>query len=164
MSKHDQLQAQAYQWANNTFPQIRGHLFAARSEVVRYPGESERAFLARLSHLKTIGHRKGILDLHLDMPKTKDNPFAAPYEFDAKVKPDYLKPDQLERIELLRRCGGDGWAFFSFEEFKRIFMAVMGHHFGAELVIMDPLNISGIAGKSDKENRRKWIDEMRRKI
>lgn len=162
MSKHDQLQAAAYQWANNTFPQIRGKMFAPRSETVRFPGESEKAFLARLAHLKSIGHRKGILDLHLDIPITKHKP-GAPYEFDAKVKPDYLKPDQLERIASLKQCGGNGWAFFSFEEFQRIFMAVMVDHFGDDLIISDPLKIALPVDKTSEE-RRKWIAEQRKKL
>lgn len=162
MSKHDQLQAQAYQWANNTFPQIRGKMFAARSEVIRHPGETEKAFLARLGHLKSIGHRKGILDLHLDMPVTKLRP-GAPYEFDAKVKPDYLKPDQLERITSLQQCGGNGWAFFSFEEFQRIFMAVMVHHFGDELVNVEPLPVRTVMQNTDKIAKQEWVRQMRKK-
>lgn len=169
MSKgqHDNLQAEAYQWANNTFPQIRGHMFAARSEVFKYPGETEQQFLARLAHLKKIGHKKGILDLHLDMPVTVIRP-GAPYEFDAKIKPDYLKPEQLARIDRLRSCGGNGWAFFSFEEFQRIFTDVMRLHFGDSLVISGQMSAEEIAELTKpldvmRENKKAWIKEMRKK-
>lgn len=136
MSLHDKLQADAYQWAHNRFPQIQGHLFAARSEVIRYPGETEKQFLARLGHLKSIGHRKGILDLHLDLPVHKGKP-GAPWEFDAKVGRDYLKGEQVERIGMMERCGGGGWSFYSFEEFKSKFERLMYSQFGEDLVIVE---------------------------
>jgi hypothetical protein len=165
--KHDALQAEAYQWANNTFPQIRGFMFAARSEVFKYPGETEKQFLARLAHLKKIGHKKGILDLHLDMPATNIRP-GAPYEFDAKVRPDYLKPEQNARIDRLRTCGGNGWAFFSFEEFQRIFTDVMRWHFGETLVMSDQIAPEDMAKlmqplEAIREAKKKLIAEIRKK-
>jgi hypothetical protein len=130
--KHDQLQAAAYQWAHNTFPQIRGKLFAVLNEVHRKPNESDKAFMIRVQQLKAIGLRKGILDLHLDMPVTETMP-GAPYEFDAKIKPDKLKPDQLERIENLKQCGGDGFAFYDLDEFKCIFTNIIRKHYGTAI-------------------------------
>lgn len=165
MSLHDKLQAQAYQWAHNRFPQIKGHLFAARSEVVRYPGETEKAFLARLGHLKSIGHRKGILDLHLDLPEWKGKP-GKPFEFDAKVKPDYLKPDQLERIAMMQKCGGDGWAFYSFDEFKNRFNKIMADQFGADLIIIEVAEQyeAKEKAKADRAAKKKWVNDMRKTI
>lgn len=162
MSKHDQLQAAAYQWAQNRYPQIRGHLFAARSEVIRYPGETEKQFLARLGHLKSIGHRKGILDLHLDMPKTDYMP-GAPYEFDSKILPDYLKPDQVDRVAMMRRCGGNGWAFYSLDEFKMYFELIMVKHFDKELVIEEPKCVK-FEVNAEAKLRKQRIEEMRRSI
>lgn len=158
--QHDKLQAEAYQWAHDTFPQIRGHLFAARSEVIRQKGETDQQFMARMMHLKSIGHRKGILDLHLDMPATNIRP-GAPYEFDAKIKPDYLKPAQLERIDMMRKCGGDGWAFFSFEEFQRIFESVMVKHFGNTLE--RAYKMPEVKRQPEDVERKRWIAEMRKK-
>lgn len=122
MSLHNKLQAEAYQWAHNTYPQIRGKLFAVLNEIHRKPGESEKAFIVRISQLKAIGLQKGVLDLFLFVP-------GAPYAWDAKIKPDYLKPDQVKFIENLRSCGGNGWAFYSLEEFQQQFSMVMAKHY-----------------------------------
>lgn len=166
MSKHDQLQAQAYQWTHNTFPQFRNLIFAARSEVIRYPGESEQQFLARLGHLKSIGHRKGILDLHIDFPKIEGMP-GAPYEWDAKVKPDYLKGPQVERIANLVSCGGGGFAFHSLEEYQYQFINVLVKLYGDDWRLFVAVVTPGtIEARIDNEllERKRWIDQMRRSI
>lgn len=166
MSKHDQLQAQAYQWTHNTFPQFRNLIFAPRSEVIKHPGESDREFMARLGKLKAIGHRKGILDLHIDFP-TIEGKQGAPYEWDAKVKPDKLKPDQHERIAALERCGGGGFAFHSLGEYQAQFHIVLARLYGKNwreyITVAQPLTIEA---KVDNEmlERKRWCDQMRRSI
>jgi hypothetical protein len=133
---HDQLQAAAYQWAHNTFPQIRGHLFAVLNEVHPHPGESKKAFAIRVNQMKGIGLRKGILDLIVIMPgREQDERGAwyippATYGFDAKIGSDKLSEDQQKFIEVLRLCGGDGFAFYSLAEFQRIFNQLILKHYG----------------------------------
>jgi hypothetical protein len=128
--QHDKLQADAYQWAHNTFPQIRGHLFAVLNEIHPHPKESREAFMVRVMQCKAIGLRKGILDLHIDVPPTDYNSHGAPYEFDAKIKPDKFSKEQEERAALLRKCGGNGHEFSTLEQFKSIFIDIIRKHYG----------------------------------
>lgn len=127
---HDKLQASAYQWAHNTYPQLRGHIFAVLNEVHPHPGESRQAFMVRVSQIKAIGLRKGILDLHVDIPPTEFNPHGAPYEFDAKIKPDKFSDEQHKRAEIMRKCGGNGHEFYTLDEFKTIFIGIIRKHYG----------------------------------
>lgn len=148
---HDQLQAKAFQWAHNTFPIIRGSLFAVQNETKPYPGESKQSHLARISHNKSIGVQAGALDLMLfcgpcDTRYTtgyeEDGVYLsyehgsyvppATYGFDAKVGKDKLGDKQLAFIEKLRRCGGDGWEFRTEQEFQCIFVKIMQKHYGAD--------------------------------
>jgi hypothetical protein len=122
---HDQLQAKAFQWAHNTFPIIRGSLFAVQNEVPPHPGESKVGHIKRISHYKSIGLRSGALDLFLVCP-------GAPYGFDAKVGNDSLSDNQLDFIEILRRCGGDGFEFRSFEQFQLILLPIIKRHYGSD--------------------------------
>lgn len=121
--KHDQLQAQAYQWAHNTFPQIRGHLFACLNELKPTKGESKQQHMIRISQAKAIGLRKGVLDLIVIMP-------TATYGFDIKIRPDKFSEEQLKFVEILRKCGGDGWEIESMEQFKSIFIQLIRKHYG----------------------------------
>lgn len=134
---HDQLQSKAFQWAHNTFPIIRGSLFAVQNETRPYPGESKTSHLARISHNKSIGVQAGVLDLMLICPAAADWSGielvpAAPYGFDAKVGNDSLGPKQLVFIENLRRCGGDGWEFRSLEQFQLILLPIIKRHYGSD--------------------------------
>lgn len=134
---HDALQQQAFTWAHNTFPQIRGHLFACLNELKPIPGESAKAHMIRVQHAKAIGLRKGVLDLMLIMPCFERDAGmgvnitpAATYAFDAKIYPDKLHDDQLIFCEILRKCGGNGYAFYNLEEFQSIFTAIIRKHYG----------------------------------
>lgn len=120
---HDKLQADAFQWAHNTFPQVRGLLFAALNEIKPVKGESKVSHMQRISHAKAIGLQKGILDLLLIMP-------GATYGFDAKIKPDKFGEKQLVFVEKLRQCGGDGYEFYNLEQFKAIFINIISKHYG----------------------------------
>ena len=134
MSLHDKLQGQAFQWAHNTFPQIRGQLFAVINEVKRWPGEGDKAFMIRVQRLKAIGLVKGVPDLLLVVP-------GATYAWDAKVKPDKLRPDQVDFIERLVSCAGNGWSFYSLEEFQQQFIKVMVRHYPGVAVMYPGLHI-----------------------
>lgn len=148
---HDQLQAAAFQWAHNTFPIIRGTLFAVQNEVPPHPGESKQNHIKRISHYKSIGLLSGALDLMLICPPydcryttgyEEDGQWVsyehgeyvapAPYGFDAKVGKDSLSEKQQKFIENLRRCGGDGWGFRSFEQFQLILLPIIRKHYGTD--------------------------------
>lgn len=134
---HDQLQAKAFQWAHNTFPIIRGQLFAVQNEVPPHPGESKANHLKRISHYKSIGLMAGALDLMLLCPAAEgwagiELTPPAPYGFDAKVGKDRLSDKQLRFIENLRACGGDGWEFRTEQEFQRIFISIIRKHYGTD--------------------------------
>lgn len=133
-NKHNKLQAEAYQWAHNTFPQIRGHLFAVLNEIPytedprKTTAENRKAHTIRIMQAKAIGLRAGVLDMLLIVP-------GATYGFDPKIKPDKLSDEQQKFIiEVLRPCGGDGWGFYDILDFKRIFTGVMQKHYGDNLV------------------------------
>lgn len=136
---HNQLQAAGFQWAHNTYPLIRGTLFAALNEIHPHPGESKAKFMQRLSQLKAIGLQAGVLDLIWIAPgytstwNDPGKPYIIPpatYAFDAKVGDDYLHNPQLKFIENLRRCGGDGWEFRTLEQFQSIFTPLYHKHYG----------------------------------
>lgn len=124
---HDQLQAQCFQWAHNTFPQIRGHLFACLNELKPIPGESKQSHLKRISHAKSIGLRKGVLDLMLIVPYYGNG---IVYGFDIKIRPDKFSKDQRDFVEILRKCGGDGWEIEDFAQFQSIFTSLILKHYG----------------------------------
>lgn len=148
---HDQLQAKCFQWAHNTFPVIRGQLFAVQNETRPYPGESKQSHLARISHNKSIGVQKGAMDLFLfcaalDTTYTtgyeEDGQYVeyhsgtyvppACYAFDAKIGKDHLSDAQLAFIQHLRACGGDGWEFRDEQSFRTIFISIMQKHYGTD--------------------------------
>lgn len=134
---HDQLQSKCFLWAHNTFPIIRGTLFAVQNEVPPHPGESKQSHLRRISHYKSIGLLSGALDLMLLCPAAEgwagiELTPPAPYGFDAKVGKDKLGDKQLAFIDKLRRCGGDGWEFRSEPEFRRIFISIIEKHYGTD--------------------------------
>lgn len=120
---HDKLQAQAYQWAHNTFPQVRGSLFAALNEIKKVKGESDQSHIIRIMHAKAIGLRKGVLDLIWIAP-------GATYGFDAKIKPDVFSQEQRDFVKKLHDNGGDGFSFYSLDEFQRIFNELILKHYG----------------------------------
>lgn len=139
---HDQLQAAAFQWAHNTYPQIRGSLFAVLNEIKKLPCETRQQHMIRVQQAKAIGLRPGGLDLLLLAPSFEylgPGPFsrhellhvpAAPYAFDAKMDGDKLSEKQLDFIKMLRLCGGDGWEFRSLPDFQCIFNLIIIRHYG----------------------------------
>lgn len=122
---HDQLQAKCFQWAHNTFPIIRGQLFAVQNEVPPHPGESKQSHLRRISHYKSIGLLSGALDLLLLCP-------GAPYGFDAKVGKDKISDRQLAFIGMLTLLGGCGYEFRDESTFQRIFTSIIRKHYGTD--------------------------------
>lgn len=150
--KHDQLQAQCFQWAHNTFPAVRGYMFAVMNEVHPKPNETPLQFKIRVTQLKAIGLRKGVLDWLCVLPPRNEmyqtlrqnwdgEPYtitvgdivpAATYGFDIKIGPDKFSKEQSEFVEKLRKCGGDGWEIRSLDQFKGIFTALVTRHFGQE--------------------------------
>jgi hypothetical protein len=121
---HDQLQAAAFQWAHNTYPQIRGCLFACLNEIKKLPSESRTAHMIRVQQAKAIGLRPGVLDLLLLTP-------VAVYGFDAKVGSDRLSERQLDFCKILDATGGGGFEFRNLEQFQCIFSGIIRNVYGS---------------------------------
>jgi hypothetical protein len=136
---HDRLQSDAFLWAHNTIPQIRGRLFAVLNEIKPYPGESKQAHIRRISQAKAIGLQSGALDLLFMAPGNeawKDGDrtvFAcapAIYGFDAKIGRDKIHDKQIDFVQILQDDGGNGYPFYSLDEFKSIFIHIIRKHYG----------------------------------
>lgn len=131
---HDRLQSDAFLWAHNTFPQIRGRLFAVLNEIKPYPGESRQAHIRRISQAKAIGLQSGALDLLFLAPASDywghDNTPATTYGFDAKIGRDKIHDKQIDFVDILVQDGGNGYPFYSLDEFKSIFIPIIRKHYG----------------------------------
>lgn len=134
---HDRLQSDAFLWAHNTFPMIRGRLFAVLNELKPYPGESRAAHISRISRSKAIGLQAGVLDLLFMAPARiySDGGIgqfipATNYGFDAKIGRDKIHDKQLDFVQVLQADGGNGFAFYSLDEFKSIFISIIRKHYG----------------------------------
>lgn len=130
---HDRLQSDAFLWAHNTFPQIRGRLFAVLNEIKPFPGESKSSHLRRISQAKAIGLQSGALDLFFMAPAYDPGAGVIPatnYGFDAKIGRDKIHDKQINFVEILQVDGGNGYAFYSLDEFKSIFIPIIRKHYG----------------------------------
>lgn len=131
---HDRLQSDAFLWAHNTFPMIRGRLFAVLNEIKPYPGESKAAHIRRISQAKAIGLQSGALDLLFMAPGfvTVDLHIIKPtnYGFDAKIGNDKIHDKQIDFCGYLAADGGNGYPFYSLDEFKSIFVPIIRKHYG----------------------------------
>lgn len=96
-----QLQAACFQWAHNTFPQIRGLLFSV-------PNGGTRNKIEAMT-LKATGLISGIPDMILIHPLTA---------FEFKSETGRLSPNQEKIIELWREKGIPVYIIKSFEDFK----------------------------------------------
>jgi hypothetical protein len=145
---HDRLQYEAFNWAHNTIPVIRGRLFAVLNEIkpvswqVFTPGKALRVVkepkqnhLKRISQAKAIGLQSGALDLLFLAPSYDPGPYhrvipATTYGFDAKIGNDKIHDKQLDFCQILEQDGGNGYPFYSFDEFKSIFIPIIRKHYG----------------------------------
>jgi hypothetical protein len=144
---HDRLQYEAFTWAHNTIPQIRGRLFAVLNEIkpvswtVQIPGRPPRTIaepkthhLMRITQAKAIGLQAGALDLLFLAPMSDywghDNTPATTYGFDAKIGRDKIHDKQLEFVKFLQDDGGNGYPFYSLVEFQSIFIPIIRKHYG----------------------------------
>jgi hypothetical protein len=131
---HDRLQSDAFLWAHNTIPQIRGRLFAVLNEIKPFPGESKASHLRRISQAKAIGLQSGALDLLFMAPASDywghDNTPATNYGFDAKIGRDKIHDKQIDFVDILVQDGGNGYPFYSLDEFKSIFIPIIRKHYG----------------------------------
>lgn len=147
---HDRLQSDAFLWAHNTFPQIRGRLLAVLNEIkpvswtIQIPGKPPRRIteprtehLKRISQAKGIGLQSGALDLFFMAPKFGgwiagglDPMPATNYGFDAKIGSDKIHDKQLDFVKFLQDDGGNGYPFYSLAEFQSIFIPIIRKHYG----------------------------------
>jgi hypothetical protein len=143
---HDRLQYEAFTWAHNNIVQVRGRLFAVLNEIkpiswtVQIPGKPPRVIkepganhLKRISQAKAIGLQSGALDLLFMAPAHPtdfvDTP-ATNYGFDAKIGRDKIHDKQLDFVKFLQDDGGNGYPFYSLEEFQSIFIPIIRKHYG----------------------------------
>ena len=144
---HDRLQYEAFNWAHNTIPQVRGRLFAVLNEIkpfswtIQIPGRPPRVIkepktnhLKRISQAKAIGLQSGALDLLFLAPASDywghDSTPATTYGFDAKIEPDKIHDKQLDFVQILQDDGGNGYPFYSLAEFQSIFIPIIRKHYG----------------------------------
>lgn len=100
-----QLQAKCFQWAHNTFPQIRGLLFAV-------PNGGTRNKIEAMT-LKATGTTAGIPDMILIHPLTA---------FEFKSDKGKLSPNQMKIIDMWRSKGIEVHIIKTVEQFKDIFL------------------------------------------
>lgn len=100
----DQFQAQCYQWAHNTYPQIRGCLFSVPNGGTRNPREAMT--------LRSTGLTPGIPDLLLVWPRL--------IGFELKTATGTISPAQKRIHEIWRSRGIPVHVIRSFEEWQRI--------------------------------------------
>jgi hypothetical protein len=116
-----QLQAQCYQWAYGTYPQIRGLLWHVPNETKPFPGEPKHDYYIRLNKMKAAGLVKGVSDLHFYWRNRL-------YCFELKV--DYNK-ESTEQIAFGARIQMEGGYYDSIrtlEQFKAIFTKIITAH------------------------------------
>lgn len=144
---HDRLQYEAFTWAHNNIPQVRGRLFAVLNEIKpvswtigsRRIVEPKTNHLKRITQAKAIGLQSGALDLLFMAPEFKA-PFyagiddyhqpATNYGFDAKIGRDKIHDKQLDFVQFLQDDGGNGYPFYSLAEFQSIFIPIIRKHYG----------------------------------
>jgi hypothetical protein len=147
---HDRLQYEAFTWAHNTIPVIRGRLFAVLNEIkpvswvdrgnlIREPKTNH---LKRISQAKAIGLQSGALDLLFmapdyegpandpNLPDATEWVSACNYGFDAKIGSDKIHDKQLDFVQILQNDGGNGYPFYSLQEFQSIFIPIIRKHYG----------------------------------
>jgi hypothetical protein len=139
---HDRLQYEAFTWAHNTIPQIRGRLFAVLNEIkpvswmvgAKRITEPKQNHLKRITQAKAIGLQAGALDLLFLAPMSDywghDNTPATTYGFDAKIGRDKIHDKQLDFVKFLQDDGGNGYPFYSLVEFQSIFIPIIRKHYG----------------------------------
>lgn len=100
----DQLQAKCYQWFHNTFPDLRGLLWAVPNGGTRNRIEATK--------LKATGLVKGVHDLHLFFQNQL-------YTFELKVGYNKQSPEQIAWGKQIEKQGGRTHEIRDFEDFKK---------------------------------------------
>lgn len=111
MQSEDQTQAQFYQTAFNTYPQIRGLLFAVPNGGARNPIEGMK--------FKATGTTAGIPDMILLWEGTA-------YGFEFKTETGVLSPAQVKIHSVWNSAGFDVHVVRSAEDALRILRGIIG--------------------------------------
>lgn len=114
---HDQLQAAAFEYGWNTYPQVRPLFFAIFNEVVRWPGETDRQHMIRISRMKSMGLVPGVFDLMLIYKSIV-------FVFDIKVGADKLSDAQKRFGAAIMQNNGQYFTFSTLDEFKLILKSI----------------------------------------
>lgn len=115
---HDRLQAQCFQWAHNTYPEVRGIFFSVPNEQELLAGKSRQQKIMILTRMKSIGHQPGVYDLLLYWKGVL-------YGFDIKVGKDRESDVQGRFREKVVKNGGKCYLIPDFGTFMEIFEAIM---------------------------------------
>jgi len=105
----DQLQAKCYQWAFNTYPQLRQLLFSVPNGSTRHIIEAVK--------LKATGLTPGIPDMILVYPRC--------IGFEFKTETGTLSPAQIKVHGRWRAVGIDVHVVRSFEQWEQIIKSLM---------------------------------------
>ena len=106
----DQLQSQFFIWAHNTYPQIRGLLFAVPNGGFRNKIEAMK--------LKATGTVAGIPDILLLWDHTV-------HAFEFKTEEGIISPEQKKIHEIWRLNGFNVYLVRDFESAKRILCQII---------------------------------------
>lgn len=104
-----QLQAQCFQWAHNTYPQIRGCLFSVPNGGTRHAREAMT--------LRSTGLTPGIPDLLLVWPRL--------IGFELKTDTGVLSPAQKRIHEVWKSRGIEVHVIRSFEAWQDFFAGLL---------------------------------------
>lgn len=111
---HNQLQSKCFLHMWNEYPDLRYLCFSVTNNLTTETIDARR----QMAIQKSLGVVKGVLDLIFFYGGRM-------YGLDAKVGSDRLHKEQVEFIDAIRRQGGDGCEFRTFEEFKAIIGSIV---------------------------------------
>ena len=110
---HDQLQKMCFDHLWNHYPTTRRTFWHTPNEQRRYPGETDKQHMIRLSQAKSIGVLKGVVDLVWYWKGEL-------ITFDIKVGADSLSDDQIKFIDAIKVQGGSFYEISSLDQFKQV--------------------------------------------
>lgn len=112
-----QLQAQCYQWAFGTYPQIRGLLWHVANEMKPHPKETIEEFRIRINKAKAAGLVKGVSDLHMF--------YKGFHVFELKVDYNKLSTEQVEFGRKITEQGGHFYEIRNIQTFQNIIRTIV---------------------------------------
>ena len=118
---HDRLQYECFNWMWNEHPELRQLFFGTFNDikqVEKITGNLKDKRRIILSHMKSLGMVKGVLDFIFYYKKVL-------HVIDFKVGTDSLSKEQKTFIEQIEDQGGKGYEVRSLDEFKKIIYGII---------------------------------------